>query len=70
MNLQERQGRYGVKFTDKQTFRGALHCKAGLASILDKTTREDFTLPPLFRSESTRLRWTPLDSTGLRSDLK
>jgi len=31
---------------------------------------EDFTLPPLFRSESTGLRWTPLDSTGLRSDLK
>ena len=28
---------------------------------------EDFTLPPLFRSESTGVHRTPLDSTGLRS---
>ena len=30
-------------------------------------SQEDFTLPPLFRSESTGVHWTPLDSTGLRS---
>ena len=41
LNLKERQERYGVKFADKQTFRGALHCEAGLASILDETTRRN-----------------------------
>ena len=40
LNLQERQDRYDLKFADKPTFTGALHCEAGLASILDKTTRE------------------------------
>ena len=40
LNLQERQDRYDLKFVDKPTFTGALHCEAGLASILDKTTRE------------------------------
>jgi hypothetical protein len=39
--LQERQARYNLPFTEKATFKGALHCEVGLASILDKTTREN-----------------------------
>jgi len=38
--LKERQARYNLPFSEKSTFRGAMHCEAALASILDKTTRE------------------------------
>lgn len=38
--LKERQAKYNLPFTEKGTFKGALHCEAGLVSILDKTTRE------------------------------
>jgi hypothetical protein len=38
--LKERQAMYDLPFTEKPTFKGALHCEACLASILDKTTRE------------------------------
>ena len=37
--LKERQRRYTLPFTEKPIFKGALHCEAGLASILDKNTR-------------------------------
>ena len=40
LNLQERQDRSDLKLTEKSTFMDVLHCEAGLASILDKTTRE------------------------------
>jgi len=30
----------GLPFTENSTFKGTLHCEAGLASILDKTTRD------------------------------
>jgi hypothetical protein len=38
--LKKRQAKYDLPFTEKTTFKGALHCEAALASILDKTTRE------------------------------
>ncbi|KAF8798247.1 hypothetical protein BYT27DRAFT_7264841 [Phlegmacium glaucopus] len=38
--LKERQAKYNLPFNEKTTFRGAVHCEAALASILDKTTRE------------------------------
>jgi len=38
--LKERRAKYNLPFTEKATFKGALHCEAALASILDKTTRE------------------------------
>lgn len=41
IELKERQARYNLPFTEKATFKGALHCEASLASILDKTTREN-----------------------------
>jgi hypothetical protein len=40
IELKDRQARYNLPFTERATFKGTLHCEAGLASILDKTTRE------------------------------
>ena len=39
--LKEKWAKYKLPFTEKATFRGALHCEASLASILDKTTRQN-----------------------------
>jgi hypothetical protein len=41
IEMKERQARYNLPFMEKATFKGALHCEAGLASILDKTTRDN-----------------------------
>jgi hypothetical protein len=38
--LKEKQARYKLPFSERPDFKGALHCEAGLASLLDKTTRE------------------------------
>jgi hypothetical protein len=39
--LTTRQDKYRLPFHEKAAFKGALHCEACLASILDKTTRDN-----------------------------
>jgi hypothetical protein len=41
IELKERQARYNLPFSEKATFKGALHCEACLASVLDQTTRKN-----------------------------
>ena len=41
IELKEKQAMYNLPFTEKATFKGTLHCEVGMASILDKTTREN-----------------------------
>ena len=38
--LKEKQHRYNLPISGRTIFKGALHCEAALASILDKTTRD------------------------------
>jgi hypothetical protein len=39
-HLNDRRAKYCLPFYEKTAFKGALHCEACLASILDKTTRD------------------------------